>query len=140
MTAAFGADAARIGKTRAMSGMRGYERSVRVAFSVPRNGKVGFSSAFSYRDHSSLNSRHREEDDVKKGQFLQFCALGRLRRSYPLVQSPNGPRPLKTPLPARPALTILDFKPAMDDLMTMRRIERCRRRLRSTSCAAHLPA
>jgi hypothetical protein len=57
------------------------------------------------------------EEDMKKGYVVAI--VGAL--SVPIIAAAqNAPAPgAAAPAPARPGLVILDFKPAMDDLMTM---------------------
>lgn len=58
---------------------------------------------------------------MKKGHVVAIALMGAVALSLPIIAAaPNTPAPQgTTPAPARPGLVILDFKPAMDDLMTM---------------------
>jgi hypothetical protein len=59
---------------------------------------------------------------MKKGHIVALSLAGGLACSASLlaVAQNTGPGPgTVAPAPARPGLVILDFKPAMDDLMTM---------------------
>jgi hypothetical protein len=59
------------------------------------------------------------EDIMKKGQVAAISLFaGALALSASIVAMAQAPAP-QAPAPARPGLVILDFKPAMDDLMTM---------------------
>jgi hypothetical protein len=85
-----------------------------------RIDQVG-SSAFPTGNHSRLNlvQLHRE-DDMKKGPIIAILLAGALALPLSIIAvAQNTPAPENAPAPARPGLTILDFKPAMDDLMTM---------------------
>src|SRR5579859_645900 len=58
---------------------------------------------------------------MKKGHIVAIVLMGAAALSLPIVAAAqNTPAPQgAAPAPARPGLVILDFKPAMDDLMTM---------------------
>jgi hypothetical protein len=67
--------------------------------------------------------RHRLKRDImKKGQLAAITLAGMVAVSASIMAMAQNaaPAPENTaPAPARPGLVILDFKPAMDDLMTM---------------------
>ncbi len=57
---------------------------------------------------------------MKKGPIIAILLAGALALPLSIIAvAQNTPAPENAPAPARPGLTILDFKPAMDDLMTM---------------------
>jgi hypothetical protein len=58
---------------------------------------------------------------MKKGHVAAIMLAGALALPVSIIAAAqNAPAaPNSAPAPARPGLTILDFKPAMDDLMTM---------------------
>lgn len=57
---------------------------------------------------------------MRKGPVVAIALAGALALPLSIIAAAqNTPAPQTAPAPARPGLTILDFKPAMDDLMTM---------------------